>query len=97
MLKFKDSDWGKVLFPNNLHAPLLNPNPSREEKTWGGIAWFRKEFQAPELKKGERAILYFNEVLGVFKVWVIGTLVGEQDFIMPTDYGDYKGPGDPLQ
>lgn len=95
--EFNDSDWGKDLVPNNLHAPFLNPNPSREEKTWGGIAWFRKEFQAPELKKGERAILYFNEVLGVFKVWVNGTLVGEQDFIMPTDYGDYKGPGDPLQ
>ncbi len=89
-----DSGWGKDLVPNNLHAPFLSPNATREERTWGGVAWFRKEFTAPELKKGERAILHFNEVLGIFKVWVNGTLVGEQDFTMPTKYSDYKGPGD---
>ena len=93
--EFKDSAWGKDLVPNNLHAPFLNPNPSTEEKTWGGVVWFRKEFQAPVLKKDERAILYFNEVLGVFKVWINGHLIGEHDFIMPTDYGDYKGPDEP--
>ncbi len=93
--EFNDADWGRDLVPNNLHSPFLNPSPSREEKIWGGVVWFRKDFQVPVLKKGERAILRLNEVLGVFKVWVNGRLVGEHDFIMPKDFGEYCGPGDP--
>ena len=92
---FNDAGWGRDLVPNNLHSPFLNPTPTSEEKTWGGVAWFRKEFQAPALKKGERAILHLNEVLGVFKIWVNGRLVGENNFIMPKDFGEYCGPGDP--
>lgn len=91
-----DSGWGRDLVPNNLHSPFLSAAATREEKTWGGVAWFRKDFTGPQLKAGERAVLRFDDVLGHFKLWVNGTLVADDaDYVMPTEHGGYRGPAEP--
>lgn len=63
--------WDTVEVP---HIWNLEP---RYEHT--GPAWYRKVFQAPELKAGERARLLFGAVFYRSKVWLNGTLLGEHE------------------
>ncbi len=90
-----DSGWDKDLVPNNLHTPFLKLKPSREERLWGGVAWFRKALSLPALEKGERAILQFKEIRGNFTVYVNGQKVGKGTWNMPSGFGEYKGYSDP--
>lgn len=85
---FDDSAWTKDLVPGNINAPFLSPAPTKEERTWGGVIWYRKDFTAPQMKAGERAILHFNEVVGAFKLFINGNAVSEKPFI----FANYHGP-----
>jgi len=102
---FDDSGWTKDLVPNDIHVPFLIRIPEktgwaemqqaipREVREWGGVAYFRRDFTAPELGGGERAILTFDEVGGDFTLYVNGRKIGEG---APGDPPDrYLGPGSP--
>jgi len=64
-------------------------------REWGGVAWFRKTFTAPEYGKNERAILTFEEVLGDFTLYVNGKKIGSGTPFVPVT--DYRGPHIPQQ
>ena len=88
--EYNDSSWEKDIVPNNINAPFCSLKPTKEERAWGGVAWLRRNFTAPSLKEGERAILHFDEVIGFFKVFVNGKLAADKPFI----YESYQGPNE---
>ena len=99
---FDDSSWEQDVVPNNIHVPFRMKVPAdttwramiealpKETRTWGGVAWFRKEFQLPALGPKERAVLSFDEVLGDYTVYVNGKKVGEGPRFIPQVR--YRGP-----
>ncbi len=97
---FDDSGWERDLVPNEIHVPFLLPKDARGTgwnarfqhipkavREWGGVAWYRRGFTAPAMKKGERAVLFFNEVAGDFTVWVNGKEIGRGvPYTPPVEY-----------
>ena len=98
---FDDSAWQRDLVPNDIHVPFLIRLPKVTDwsgmwtalpqtvREWGGVAWFRRTFQAPQMKQGERAILTFEEVAGDFILYVNGKKAGTGTPYYPPI--DYKG------
>ena len=99
---FDDSGWTKDIVPNDLHVPFLMKLPEvtdwlgmwrtlpQEDREWGGVVWFRKEFTAPAMKKNERAVLTFDEVAGDFTLYVNGKKIGDGAPYTPPEL--YRGP-----
>ena len=96
---FDDSAWQRDLVPNDIHVPFLIKLPAvtdwngmwnalpRTVREWGGVAWFRRAFTAPPMKKGERAILTFEEVAGDFTLYINGKKAGSgTPYYPPVDY-----------
>ena len=102
---YDDSAWMRDIVPNDIHVPFLMKIPKVTDwggmwnalpqtvREWGGVAWFRRTFSAPEVGAGERAILTFEEVLGDFTVYVNGVKIGSGSPFVPVT--NYRGPGAP--
>lgn len=106
-MELDDSGWSRDIVPNDIHVPFLIKLPAvtdwngmwralpQKVREWGGVAWFRKTFTAPEYGKNERAILTFEEVLGDFTLYVNGKKIGSGTPFVPVT--DYRGPHIPQQ
>ena len=74
-LGFDDSQWSHVFLPHSwdqtAHTPWVSLNH------WRGIGWYRREFEVPALRGGERVFLEFEGAMQVTTVWVNGRRAGE--------------------
>lgn len=66
------SDWQRVDLP---HTPVVEPRIVNDQ--WQGIAFYRKEFDAPEHWQGQVVLLRFEAAMRVAAVRVNGELVAE--------------------
>src|ERR1035438_4330652 len=74
-LGFDDSQWSHVVLPHSwdqtAHTPWVSLNH------WRGIGWYRREFEVPALRGGERVFLEFEGAMQVTTVWVNGRRAGD--------------------
>jgi len=75
---FDDSKWTKMMTPGDWHKPLMKTRNEidKSRREFGGVGWYRLTFKAPELKKGERAILHFDEIIHSADIYLNGKLIG---------------------
>lgn len=94
---YSDVSWERDLVPNNLNTPYLKEKLTQKDRSHGGVVWYRKKFSLPEYGKKERILLYLEDVVGAFRVYLNGEPVLEAPERHPLKYGAYRGPGLPFE
>ena len=77
---FNDNRWRNVELPHDWSVKgQLSPTlASSTGYLPGGIGWYRKTLQIPEIKKGEKVYLYFEGVYNRSEVYLNGKLLGKR-------------------
>ena len=92
-----DASWERDLVPNNLNTPFQKEKLTHRDRSHGGVVWYRKRFSLPEFGKQERIMLYLEDVVGAFRVYLNGKPVLEAPERHPLVYSAYRGPGLPFE
>ena len=71
---FDDSRWPVVTVPHGLE---ILPLEASGGVNYQGEAWYRKRFEVPADRAGQRVVLHFEGVMGRSKYWINGKLIKE--------------------
>lgn len=83
--EYQEKGWKYAMVPGDWHKPFMVPlnELGRATRTFGGVGWYRRSFEAPELKDGERAILHFDEVVHEAEIYLNGKKIGKHKNYRP--------------
>ena len=84
MLGYNDEAWRSVRVPHDwsIEGPLDEKAPGGAFNGFlpGGIGWYRKTFQIPASRRGQKIFLEFDGIYERAQLWLNGVRVGEQDY-----------------
>ncbi len=82
-LDVADADWQKLDLPHDfaISGPFrIELSGSTGKLPYRGIGWYRKHFDAPNLKDNERVYIDFDGAMANAEVWLNGSYVGTWPF-----------------
>ncbi|MDR3701746.1 MAG: glycoside hydrolase family 2 TIM barrel-domain containing protein [Candidatus Sulfopaludibacter sp.] len=77
-----DRSWREVDLPHDwsIEGPFSAENASGTGYLPGGVAWYRKTFQAPATMRGMKVSIRFDGVYRDSTVWINGALLGSRPY-----------------